>query len=130
MPDSIVVLPNKNFKSLAFQVEHGSLGGKQVGNADGSEEHFQGMGGTSIGDAFSIVGAGRMYINGDLLKNPNRLRDILTHELGHFQVGGGTEKQADAVKDKVLNPRAKAMLKNVAEIQNLPVSTRQPVSLQ
>lgn len=88
------------------------------------------MGGTNIKDAFSLVQAGQMYIDSALLKNPNRLRDILTHELGHFQVGGGTEKQADAVKDKVLNPRAKAMQKLLSDVQNLPSNTRSAPELR
>lgn len=130
LPNNIVVLPSKNFQQLAFQAEHGTFGHSVVSNARGSEEHFASMGGTNIKDAFSLVQAGQMYIDSALLKNPNRLRDILTHELGHFQVGGGTEKQADAVKDKVLNPRAKAMQKLLSDVQNLPSNTRSAPELR
>jgi|SRR5215469_1179403 len=127
LPDTIVVLPHKQFRNFASQVVGGSIGGKRVSNAQGSEEHFgiSGSSGTTgIGDGFSMVQLGRMYLDSDTLKNPNRLREILTHELGHFQVGRGTEAEADSVKNQSLNPAAKKALKEWAAVNSLPVSSK------
>ena len=121
-PSTIVVLPHDQYRDIANQVARGRFGDTRLGNAAGSEEdnsqqsNFQ----TGIRNGFSMVKLGRMYIDRNILNNQNDLRETLTHELGHFQVDGGTEEQADDAKVD-LNNRVKQAAKIDSGVAQLPV---------
>ncbi len=108
LPDSIVVLPTDKYTAISRQLANGSFNGKQVKSGSNQETFGKSGRNTTIGDGFSLIPQGRIYLDSQLLNNPSQLREVLLHELGHFAKGAGSnEDQANEVRDKVYDPRAK-----------------------
>ncbi len=102
------MLPTDKYTAISRQLANGSFNGKQVKSGSNQETFGKSGRNTTIGDGFSLIPQGRIYLDSQLLNNPSQLREVLLHELGHFAKGAGSnEDQANEVRDKVYDPRAK-----------------------
>lgn len=120
----IAFIPGDTYKKLTSQISRtGTFGGMQVGRGDGAQESFGSQGSTHIGDGFSIRSMGRTWLNGDVLNDPKRLKEVLAHELGHFAAHDASEDKADEYKDVYLK-RAGTQEQLSKQVGDLPATTR------
>lgn len=120
--NGIAFLDGKTYNKMRSQVENGEFGGQRISQAgSGGDERFGGsftQSRTNLGDAFTLGAIGRVYVNADALKHPDKLAGLLAHELGHINAGD-TEGAADQQKAVYLQ-RAQQAQKMDAAVQQLP----------
>jgi hypothetical protein len=129
----MVFVPEGKYNQIKDQISHGYLFGKKI--STGNEENFQ-MGGDVLGDGFSLPQYRKTFMNAALLNNPQKLQQVLAHELGHNAAWLADRKHpdlseagADSFKDAYLK-RAKDTTKNWAAITNLPAQVPKASNFQ
>lgn len=120
----LYVVPEKDFQRQAAQLAAGVLNGRAVTNS-GGDENFGGPGRrTFVDGSYSIPAQGRIYISDRLLRDSEKLRNNLAHELGHLAADGdSSEGAADAYRDLYLK-RAQQAQKIDSAVQHLPVNAQ------
>jgi hypothetical protein len=123
LPDTIVVLPTDTYTKVSRAIARGQFGSRRT-NSGSDQETFGHMAGNSvIGDGFSLVALGRLYLDHRLLTHPDQLAQILFHELGHFARGPrSNEDAANTVRDHIYAPRARQSRNLWREIAQLPLT--------
>lgn len=96
----LVFIPQNQWVQMQRELAtRGTLWGQRVSNSPGSEERFGGvnamMGGSRLGDGFTVPSIHRTYVNAGILGNPNHLQEILAHELGHHAAEWDDPRHSD-----------------------------------